>query len=327
MAKQYTDIVKENSARRRVLEIVRSLTDDMIDTSVDIDLSVENARKQLAGIGNNKRHPWLNATELANVTMSYLERLSSGEIKPVPTGIFGLDYTIGGLYPGELTIIGAKPGTGKTVMGMVIAINAARAGRKVAIMNLEMLEEQYGSRMVSNVGQYDAMKIRKGEYKEDWSTIANALNEISQLPITTMFSSRYVEDLISAVKENGDVELLVVDYIQLVRTKQKLESERLRMAYISLALKELAVELRIPIIVMSQLRRTENDDKMPSMRDLRETSNLESDADSIILLHEPRDADDRTVRKEDKQSFDGWKQQGMKYICINVEKQRQGAQG
>ena len=105
---------------------------------------------------------------------------------------------------------------------MLMAINASRKGHKVAVMNLEMIDTQYGSRMISNIGQYDAMKLRKGEIADsEWSTIMKAGLELGQLPIDFLFKSRYIEDLLSAVRNKGDIELLVVDYLQLVRTKQK----------------------------------------------------------------------------------------------------------
>ena len=328
MIRQYAKIVKENSVRRRGMEISKSLMDDMFDSSVDIGAAVENARKQLSDISLGQTHIWMDANELASNTITYLEQNNSGKIKTVKTGLEALDRMIGGLYPGELTIVGAKPGTGKTVVGMLMAINAARKGHKVAVMNLEMIDTQYGSRMISNIGQYDAMKLRKGEIADnDWNTIMKAGLELGQLPIDFLFKSRYIEDLLSAVRNKGDIELLVVDYLQLVRTKQKFESERLRVGHVSLALKELAVELKMPIVRMSQLSRSGTDGRMPNRTDVKETSNLEQDADGIILLHEPGDSNDSSVYKDDKQYFDGWKEKGLRYICMNVEKQRQGSTG
>lgn len=330
MIKAYSAIVRENTIRRRVYDIARSMSDDSIDTTTDITASIESAKKQLADIGMGQRSGWMTSSDLATSTMTWLENLSKGAVKPIGSGISGIDRLIGGFYPGELTIIGAKPGVGKTVFGMVLAINAAQSGKKVGVMNLEMLDTQYGTRMVSSLGGVDAMKLRMGKLeKDDWQDITQAILKLSQLNCAYMFTSRFIEDLASAVREKGDIDLLVVDYLQLVRTRQKLESERLRMAHISWALKELAVDLRIPVIAMSQLRRPESggENKMPSMRDLRESGNLEADADGIILLHEPVSADDPYVYKDDKGGFDHWKKAGLRYICMKVEKQRQGAVG
>ncbi|NLA53628.1 MAG: AAA family ATPase, partial [Clostridiales bacterium] len=281
-------------------------------------------------IGCGQRHAWTSATELATATLEWLEDLKQDKIRPITSGTAVLDKLIGGFYPGELSIVAAKPGVGKTVFGMTLAIHAAQMGRRVGVMNLEMLDTQYGSRMVSNLGGIDAMKLRLGDIKDDeWPLIVQTVNKLSQLPAAYLFSTRYIEDLARAVREKGDIELLVVDYLQLVRTRQKLESERLRMAHISWALKELAVDLRIPVIAMSQLRRPEAGaaDRMPTMRDLRESGNLEADADGIILLHEPASKDEKHVFQSHQARFLGWKQKGLRYICMNVEKQRQGASG
>ncbi|NLC31834.1 MAG: AAA family ATPase, partial [Clostridiales bacterium] len=330
MVGEYAGIVREQATRRRVAQIARGMSEDAQDATLDMAASIENARRQLSDIGSGQRHAWTTSSELAVATLGWLESLNLGKVKPISSGTAALDKLIGGFYPGELSIVGAKPGVGKTVFGMTLAIHAAQMGRRVGVMNLEMLDTQYGSRMVSNLGGIDAMKLRLGDIKDDeWPLIVQTVNKLSQLPAAYLFSTRYIEDLARAVREKGDIELLVVDYLQLVRTRQKLESERLRMAHISWALKELAVDLRIPVIAMSQLRRPEAgaSDRMPSMRDLRESGNLEADADGIILLHEPASHADPYVHQHDKDSFDDWRKKGLRYICMKVEKQRQGAVG
>lgn len=324
----HVEAIREASVRRQVSDMAVSLYKDMSDRSIDLPACLESVRSKLGGMSAT-RHEWQSATDLAASTLQWLERLHSGQEKPVQSGVADMDRLIGGFYPGELTVVGAKPGTGKTVFGMVVGLHAARDGRKVGILNLEMLDSQYGTRMVSNIGRVDAMKLRRGDFTgDDWRTIVDACAEIAMLPATFMFNTRYIEDLISAVKA-ADIDLLVVDYIQLVRTKQAFESERLRMAHISWALKELAVDRQIPVIAMSQLRRPDASasDKMPSMRDLRESGNLEADADGIILLHEPVSDKDPYVYKDDRPHIEAWKKQGYRYICMKVEKQRQGAVG
>jgi len=324
----HVESIREASVRRQVSEIASTLYKDMGDRSIDLPACLESVRSKLGGMSTS-RHEWISAQDLATDTSAWLEELSQGLIKPVASGITDIDNLIGGFYPGELTVVGAKPGTGKTVFGMLVGLHSALKGLKVGILNLEMLSTQYGTRIVSNLGLVDAMKLRKGTFdEEDRANIAGAIKTLSSLPAAFMFNTRHIEDLVGAVK-NTDLDLLVVDYLQLVRTKQAFESERLRMAHISWALKELAVDKRIPIIAMSQLRRPDASasDKMPSMRDLRESGNLEADADGIILLHEPVNDKDPYVYKDDKPNIDTWRKQGLRYICLKVEKQRQGAVG
>lgn len=324
----HVESIREASIRRQVSEMAEALNKDMNDRSIDLTACLERVRSKLGNVSTS-RNEWISAQELAIDTTAWLEKLSKGEVRPVASGISDIDNLIGGFYPGELTVVGAKPGTGKTVFGMLVGLHSALKGLKVGILNLEMLSTQYGTRIVSNLGRVDAMKLRKGTFDEDDKVnIARAIKMLSALPATFMFNTRHIEDLVGAVK-NTDLDLLVVDYLQLVRTKQVFESERLRMAHISWALKELAVDKRIPIIAMSQLRRPDvgATDKMPSMRDLRESGNLEADADGIILLHEPVSDKDPYIYKDDKPHIDTWRKQGLRYICLKVEKQRQGAVG
>lgn len=329
LAQHHASLVRECSVRRRASDIARALYNDMNQRLSDPDSTIESTRKKLLDLMGGQRQEWTSAEDLAKATYTWLEQLSKGEIKPVGTGINDLDALIGGFYPGELTIIGAKPGTGKTVFGMVMALEAARKGRKVGVMNLEMLDAQYGSRIFSNLGQVNAMSLRKGAIsQEEWQQIAQAAGELTKLPAAFLFNSRYLEDLIAAVRTK-ELDLLVVDYMQLVQTRQKFESERLRMGHISWALKELAIEMRIPVVAMSQLRRPDVGaaDKMPSMRDLRESGNLEADADGIILLHQPESVKDNYVYPPDRENFEIWKKKGLRYIAMKVEKQRQGSVG
>jgi replicative DNA helicase len=178
------------------------------------------------------------------------------------------------------------------------------------------------------------MKIRKAEgiEPEEWRLIVDAVVEMSRIPTAFTFSTRYVEDLVLAVKQRKDrdgLDILIVDYLQLLRTRQKTENERLTIAAISWALKCLSAECRIPVIALAQLRRPDSGqgNKMPTMRDLRESGNLEADADNIILLHEPESKSDPYVYDADKDYFDRMKGDGNRYIAMKVEKQRQGSTG
>lgn len=329
LLRHHEGIIRECSVRRRASEIAREIYKAMGERFNDPDTVIESAKQQLDDLNAGLRHEWTSAEELANSTVAWLEKLSKGEIVPVNSGLKSLDRLIGGFFPGELTIVGAKPGTGKTVFGMTLALDAAKRGKRVGVMNLEMLDSQYGTRIFSNLAQVDSMNLRTGNISaEDWRLLTSCAQVLKHLPASFMFSTRYIEDLRNAVKDK-DLDLLVVDYMQLMRTRQNFESERLRMGYVSWALKELAIEMRIPVVVMSQLRRPDASaaDKMPSMRDLRESGNLEADADGIILLHEPASTKDPYVHNDDKQAFEDWKKQGLRYIAMKVEKQRQGNVG
>jgi len=331
---QYVDMVLDATMRRKASEIGASLYRLMGDRQADAQAAIAEARAKLGDIGLSDAADWLAAGDIAARTLDDLEGRVRGDIKPVQSGIRDLDYLTGGFFPGELTIIGAKPGVGKSVMGMMVAINAARNGFRSGVCSLEMVDTQYGQRLISNLSGVDGMKIRKAEgiEPEEWRLIVDAVVEMSRIPTAFTFSTRYVEDLVLAVKQRKDrdgLDILIVDYLQLLRTRQKTENERLTIAAISWALKCLSAECRIPVIALAQLRRPDSGqgNKMPTMRDLRESGNLEADADNIILLHEPESKSDPYVYDADKDYFDRMKEDGNRYIAMKVEKQRQGSTG
>lgn len=330
----YVDLVLDASVRRTVSRISEQLYRDMCNRDLDALESIATARAKLADVGVSGPDEWMSATEIALKTITDIENRMQGKMKPVQSGLSDLDYLTGGFFPGELTIVGAKPGVGKSVFGMMVALNAAQAGANSAVCSLEMMDTQYGQRMLSNMSGVNGMKLRKaaGLNEEDWGLLIGAVTRLSKIPSAFTFATRYVEDLALAVRRKvdaGELSILVVDYLQLMRTRQKTESERLSIAAISWALKTLATECRIPVIALAQLRRPGQGEanKMPTMRDLRESGNLEADADNIILLHEPETKDDPYVHRDDKQGFDDMRKRGDRYIALKVEKQRQGSTG
>lgn len=331
---QYIDLVLDATIRRKASEAATVLYRLMGDRATDAQEAIADARAKLADLGTSHSADWLSTKDIALRTLSDLEGRARGDFKPVQSGIADLDFMTGGFFPGELTIVGAKPGVGKSVFGMMVAIHAAQSGFNSGVCSLEMVDSQYGQRLISSLSGVDGMKIRKAEgiTSEDWALILDAMNRMSNIPTAFTFTSRYIEDLTLAVKQRRDrdgLDILVVDYLQLMKTRQKAESERLSVAAISWALKTLAVECRIPVIALAQLRRPDSGqgNKMPTMRDLRESGNLEADADNIILLHEPESENDPYVYSEDKPYFEQMRKDGGRYIAMKVEKQRQGSTG
>ena len=322
----YIDMVLDYSTRRKTQKVAEALYRDMGDPMTDTAAAIMGAKQALMDMGTSRMHDWISSKDIAIDTLNWLELPKDAGV--VQSGVIDLDNVIGGFYPGEMTVIGARPGTGKTVMGMLISLSAARHGQKAGIANREMLATQYGQRLISHISGVDGMKLRRRELDpDDWRSVNEAANELALMNTAYQFTAGNIEDLVSVVHDS-DIDLLVVDYLQLFRTRQKLDSERLIIGHISRQLKELATDKKIPVVVMSQLRRPEQGvQKMPTMHDLREAGNIEADADGIILLHEPQSANDTYVHPKDKASFDDWKERGLRYIAAKIEKQRNGALG
>lgn len=261
----------------------------------------------------------------------------------VRSGIQSLDQMIGGFYPGELTLIGGRPSMGKTALSLSIALNAARAGHGVVIASLEMNPEAMALRALSEAvtsagtaTQY--AKMRRGDLSDaQVSALRQAAKDVARLPIE--FLPRDYADigaLFSGAKQvrrrmGEDMRLLVVDYAQLLRSSARSRYEQI--TEISIALKALAGNLNIPIIALSQLSRAveSREDKRPMLSDLRESGQLEQDADAIMFCFREEYYLERE-RPDDKdlEAFADWNAALTKVrnqMEIIVAKQRQGEIG
>ena len=196
-----------------------------------------------------------------------------------------------------------------------------------------MIDAQFGQRLISNTTSIDGMKLRNARLSaDDWEMIAKAMGEYSALPISYTFGSKTIEDLRSDIQRKVDLDecdLVVIDYLQLLKTKKRFEMEHERVGYISHALKEMTTDFKIPIVALAQAKRQNNNGRArcPVLDDLRASGDIEQDADTVIFLHRPDDDSDPAIDRRDRpyvqQLFDA----GMQYITFSVAKQRQGQTG
>lgn len=216
----------------------------------------------------------------------------------VKSGIPALDRIVPGFYPGELTLLGGRPSMGKSGVALSVALNVARQGHGVAIASLEMTPEAMASRALSEatarVGKAVAYtNMRRGDMTEaQFRTMAEEAHKVADLPIT--FLPRAYADigaLISGVRQivrsSKNLRLLVIDYAQLLKAEGRSRYDQI--TEISMALKALAVSMNIPVIALSQLSRQieSREDKRPVMSDLRESGQLEQDADNVMFCYRP----------------------------------------
>lgn len=322
-------IIKSLARRRDAMKTVGELVKGLYDPTKDIDETLTAIRGAVDQSGTD-RGSWMSMADVLLHTYEYMERRQKGEIKAITSGLKCLDRIIGGFYGGELTVIGARPSVGKSAFGANIALSAAREGHRVGIVSCEMVDIGFGQRLLSHSAWVDGMAIRRGELDEDaWSKVALAMDDLGSLPIEFLFESTYIEDVVQWVTRKagrGEIDMLVVDYLQLMDTRKRFESEHLRVGYISRELKKLATQCNIPVIALAQVSR-ETDGSLPTLKHLKDSGSIEQDCDGVIFLHRPSSENDPAIDQRDKPYWAGYAERGTVYLCIAVAKQRQGAIG
>jgi replicative DNA helicase len=193
-----------------------------------------------------------------------------------------------------------------------------------------MTDVQYGIRILAKGTSVSNMRMRTGDLSEkDWEQLTDSMMLYSNHDIRFMFSTKYIEDLraeVEAMKEQDGLDMLIVDYVQLLQTKQRFDKDYQRIGFISKALKDMSTELNIAVIALAQVGRSTEGD-MPSLSELRGSGDLEQDADNVLFLHRPEEADDRWVKPSERGVFDAIQSMKCQYIVMNVAKQRQGETG
>tara|TARA_Y100001935_G_scaffold181623_1_gene150398 strand:+ start:13 stop:1023 length:1011 start_codon:yes stop_codon:yes gene_type:complete len=300
------------------------VTEGQLD-QVDVNDFLDQAEKRLFDISQNKKRPgFVSSQELSKETIKIIEKLATRKeaITGVPSGFKKLDKMTAGLQSADLIILAARPGMGKTSFSLNIVLNAAiNNGLNVGFFSLEMTKEQLMMRMISCKSKINFSKIRTGFLSENELNLIRSNNESFQrsnifIDDTPAINSLELRSRARRLKSDKGLDLLIVDYLQLMRGVNRGENREREIAEISSSLKALAKELEIPIIAISQLsRQTEaRTDKKPQLSDLRESGALEQDADMVMFIHRG-DAYKRNVEERD----------GLAEIIIG--KQRNGPTG
>ncbi|MGD8862362.1 MAG: replicative DNA helicase [Myxococcales bacterium] len=213
----------------------------------------------------------------------------------LPTGFRQLDWYTSGFHPGDLVICAGRPGMGKTAFALNLALNACRARQvPVIVFSLEMPNEQLAKRLLCAEAGVDGTKLRSGKLtREDWAPLTRAAGELSELPIwmddTPGLTLMELRAKCRRLASESDLGLVVVDYLQLMRSGTKADSREQEISEISRSLKALAKELSLPVMALSQLNRgvetRGSKDRRPMISDLRESGAIEQDADTIIFIY------------------------------------------
>ena len=293
----YMEIVKEKATRRKLIDTATSIITDAYNETNGLTQILDTSESKLLNVvRTRKTSEFKPITEALREAHENLERLSKNKsaITGLPTGFIDLDKATSGLHEGEMIIIAARPGMGKTAFALNLAVNAAMSTDKaVAIFNLEMSAEQLVNRMISAVGQIEGDKLKTGMLNDnDWKRYTEAMSELSGTNI-------YIEDDASVTAPEikakcrrlasspKGLALVVIDYLQLVTTGGRVESRQVEVSEISRAFKTMAMELKVPVIALAQLSRNaeRRESNQPRLADLRESGSIEQDADMVLFIN------------------------------------------
>jgi replicative DNA helicase len=293
----YARIVKEKAVLRSLIHAADAIQQQALDAGDDPDSILDRAESIIFQIAEDRvRAGLIGVKELVREGFERLEKVFSEgrRLTGLPTGYARLDNETAGLQPSELIILAARPSMGKTALALNLAENiAVRKREPVAIFSLEMSKESLLLRLLASQSRVDAHKFRSGHIShEDWPKITQGLGELAEAPL-------WIDDAASAtvmemgakarrLKRDKGLSLLVVDYLQLISSRGRFGNRNEEVSSISRALKGLAKELKVPVLVLSQLTRApEREDRKPQLADLRESGAIEQDADVVLFINRP----------------------------------------
>jgi len=292
----YVRIVKEKAILRDLITTATEILHKTYNAGTDIDSVLDEAEHAIFEISENKIRPSFHKIkDIVKDNFRELERLSERQdlITGVPTGFDKLDEITSGLQRSDLIIIAGRPSMGKTAFALNIAQSAAlKSGISVAVFSLEMAKEQLVFRMLSSEAKVDSQRLRKGFLGEtDWKKLVKASSDLSEASIyiddSPAITVLEMKAKARRLKADVGLGLVILDYLQLMRSSGNKESREQEISEISRSLKALAKELNVPVVALSQLNRKVEDrtNRRPQMADLRESGAIEQDADVIAFIY------------------------------------------
>ncbi|WP_239489453.1 replicative DNA helicase [Luteitalea sp. TBR-22] len=321
----YAQIVKEKSTLRRLINEAGKIAAEAYDADRDASEILDDAERSIfsiadARIGTGFR-PLADLVDTALDTVEKLQQFKS-LVTGVPTGFYDLDRKTSGMQPTDLVIIAARPSMGKTSFVINMAQNAAlEHGKVVGVFSLEMSAEQLFMRMLTSEARVDSQRLRQGMLLErDLPAIAQAAEKLSMAKIfiddTASIGVLEMRAKARRLKAEHGLDMLVIDYVQLMQGRGRFENRQQELTSISRSLKGLAKELHVPVLILSQLSRAPDAraDHRPQLSDLRESGALEQDADVVMFIYR----EDRYKGPEDEDTGEAE---------IIIAKQRNGPVG
>ncbi|KPL83894.1 DNA helicase [Thermanaerothrix daxensis] len=307
-AEAYARLVQESAIRRRMLAAANELARLAYDPRRSVDVIIDEAEKTVFSL--SERRLQRDIQHIQTVLSSYYDRIDqlsqrSDEIYGVPTGLIDLDRLLGGMQRSDLLIVAGRPGSGKTGFLLSVAKNAAQRHRKhVAIFSLEMSAEQLVQRLIAQETGIDTQRLRTGKLTdEEWPLFTHAIEVLSDTQIwlddTPAITPLQLRTKCRRLHLEYPLDLIIVDYLQLMAGDTRAENRVQEVSYISRNLKILARELNVPVLAAAQLSRAveQRADKRPMLSDLRESGSLEQDADVVMFIHRPEGLEKDSPRR------------------------------
>lgn len=291
----YVEIIKERSVRRRLIEACGEITRHCLDGGLEAQEALGRAEQVILGLGEEAiQKGFISVGQVFHDTLADIEERPDRGFIGVPTGFVDLDNVTRGLNPSNLIIIAGRPGMGKTSLALNIAEHVAIRERKpVGIFSLEMSQEELALRILSSEVDLPFGPLRSGHLSQkQWKKVIHTVKAVSTAPLFIDDSANpsllEIASKARRLKADSGLELVIVDYLQLMQGSGRFENRNLEIAAITRGLKQLAKELSIPVMVLSQLSRQperRGGDHRPQLADLRESGSIEQDADLVIFVY------------------------------------------
>ena len=291
----YARIVRQKADLRRAIDAAQRILEDAYQEHDDASGVIDRAEAALMALTTRSAGSgFVRLSEIIPSVLAELDAIRSqpGAVRGVSSGLSALDEALFGFQPARLYIVAARPGMGKSALAENIARSAAKAGKVAGVLSLEMSDEEYATRSVASEAGIDGQRLQRGFLSErDYGRLATAYGALSDMDVFIWddpnVTTRQLRAQARALKLKAGLEVLIVDYAQLMCSSERSENRAIEVGNITRALKGLSKELSIPVIALAQLNREleRRDDKRPRLSDLRDSGRIEEDADVVIFIY------------------------------------------
>ncbi len=308
--KHYAQIVAEKATLRRLIHVADGISNECYEDNLELESILDHAEHDVFEVVQKRNaSDFVSIQQIVLNVLNKVEKASKtkGSVTGLATGFTDLDYKTSGFQPSDLVLVAARPSMGKTAFVLNIAQHiVTRLKGSVAIFSLEMSKEQLAQRLLAMESHVDSQALRSGNLKDDeWDNLIEGAGNIGNSGLiiddTPSISVSALRSKCRKYKMDHNIQLVMIDYLQLMSGSGRSESRQQEISDISRSLKALARELNVPVIALSQLSRAveKRDDKRPMLSDLRESGAIEQDADVVMFLYRDeyynKDTEDKNV--------------------------------